>query len=75
MSIGPFQILVIVLVLVLLFGRGRLSGVMGDVGKGVKDFRDGLEGDNALPPVGSVEGPALAEKTEAQRPDGSSRPG
>jgi sec-independent protein translocase protein TatA len=41
-SIGLFQILVIVLVLLLLFGRGRIGETMGDIGEGVKRFKDGL---------------------------------
>lgn len=45
MSIGPFQILIIALVLLVLFGRGRISELMGDVGKGVTSFRRGLSED------------------------------
>lgn len=41
-SIGPFQILIIALVILVLFGRGRISEMMGDFGKGVKSFRKGL---------------------------------
>jgi len=41
-SIGPFQILIVALVILVLFGRGRISDLMGDVGKGVKSFRQGL---------------------------------
>ena len=42
MSLGPFQILIIALVILVLFGRGRISDMMGDFGKGVKSFRQGL---------------------------------
>jgi sec-independent protein translocase protein TatA len=41
-SVGPFQILIIALVILVLFGRGRISEMMGDFGKGVKSFRQGL---------------------------------
>ena len=41
-SIGPFQILIIAVVILILFGRGRISEMMGDFGKGVKSFRQGL---------------------------------
>ncbi|MBN9505101.1 MAG: twin-arginine translocase TatA/TatE family subunit [Altererythrobacter sp.] len=43
MSFGPFQILIIALVILVLFGRGRISEMMGDFGKGVKSFRQGLK--------------------------------
>jgi sec-independent protein translocase protein TatA len=41
-NVGPFQILIIALVILVLFGRGRISEMMGDFGKGVKSFRKGL---------------------------------
>lgn len=45
MSIGLFQILVIALVLLVLFGRRRIGETMEDLGEGVKRFRDGLADD------------------------------
>ena len=45
MSIGPFQILIIALVILVMFGRGKVSELLGDVGKGVKSFRQGLVDD------------------------------
>jgi sec-independent protein translocase protein TatA len=42
---GLFQILVIALILLLLFGRGRIGDSMGDLGKGVKRFRQGFADD------------------------------
>ena len=46
MNVGPFQILIIALVILVLFGRGRISEMMGDFGKGVKSFRKGLNDDD-----------------------------
>lgn len=40
-----FQILIVVLVVVLLFGRGKISDVMGDFAKGIKSFKRGLADD------------------------------
>ena len=45
MSIGPWQIIIIVLLVVLLFGRGKISELMGDVAKGIKSFKKGLADD------------------------------
>lgn len=50
MSIGFWQILVVVALLVLLFGRGRISELMGDVAKGIRSFRTGLAEDDTKPP-------------------------
>ena len=41
MSIGFWQIAVVVVLVVLLFGRGKISGLMGDVAKGIKSFKKG----------------------------------
>ena len=37
-----FQILIVVVLLVLLFGRGKISELMGDVAKGIKSFKKGM---------------------------------
>jgi|TARA_B100000035_G_C20985334_1_gene547521 sec-independent protein translocase protein TatA len=42
---GWTQILLVVVLLVILFGRGKISELMGDVAKGVKSFKKGLSDD------------------------------
>jgi sec-independent protein translocase protein TatA len=44
MSIWHWAIVVVV-VLVLFGGRGKLSGIMGDAAKGIRAFKDGLKDD------------------------------
>ena len=46
MSIGFWQIAVVVILVVLLFGRGKISSLMGDVAKGIKSFKKGMSSDN-----------------------------
>jgi sec-independent protein translocase protein TatA len=43
MGISVWQILLIVLVGILLFGAGRLPRLMGDMAKGIKSFREGMK--------------------------------
>lgn len=45
MGISIWQILIIAIVLVLLFGRGKISELMGDVAKGIKSFKKGMSED------------------------------
>ena len=45
MSIGIWQIAIVVILVVLLFGRGKISSLMGDVAKGIKSFKKGMESD------------------------------
>ncbi|MEM7067502.1 MAG: twin-arginine translocase TatA/TatE family subunit [Pseudomonadota bacterium] len=42
MNIGVWQIVIIAVVVVLLFGRGKISELMGDVAKGINSFKKGL---------------------------------
>ena len=42
MGIGWPQLLVIALVVLVLFGRGKISEMMGDFGKGIKSFKQGM---------------------------------
>lgn len=46
MSPGPVQIIIIIALLVILFGRGKISSIMGDVAKGIKTFKKGMADDD-----------------------------
>jgi sec-independent protein translocase protein TatA len=61
---GLFQIMVIALIILVLFGRGRISAVMGDFGKGIKGFKQGLGDDD------SASGQALAGRIESAGHEG-----
>ncbi|HZW47735.1 MAG TPA: twin-arginine translocase TatA/TatE family subunit [Microvirga sp.] len=43
--------IVVGLIVVLLFGRGKISDLMGDVAKGIKAFKKGMSEDDAAKPV------------------------
>ena len=45
MGISFWQIIIVVALLVVLFGRGKISELMGDVAKGVKSFKKGINDD------------------------------
>ena len=45
MCIGFWQIAIVVILVVLLFGRGKISSLMGDVAKGIKSFKKGMATD------------------------------
>lgn len=46
MGLSIWQILIVVLLLVLLFGRGKISELMGDMAKGIKSFKKGMAEDD-----------------------------
>ncbi len=47
-GIGFWQIIIVVALVILLFGRGKISDLMGDVAKGIKSFKRGMA-DDELP--------------------------
>ena len=49
MSIGFWQIAIVVVLVVLLFGRGKISSLMGDVAKGIKSFKKGMSDNSDSP--------------------------
>jgi len=50
MGLSPIHIIILLLVVVLLFGAGRVSGLMGDVAKGIKSFKKGMAEDDEPEP-------------------------
>jgi len=79
---------VVLLVILLLFGSGKISGLMGDLAKGIKSFKQNMKEDESMEaqaspppaqPAGTLPGPAPAarapEPAEAAGSHGStSRP-
>jgi|TARA_B110000285_G_C15082218_1_gene594145 sec-independent protein translocase protein TatA len=48
---GFWQIAIVVVLVVLLFGRGKISSLMGDVAKGIKSFKKGLSDETPIDDV------------------------
>lgn len=66
---GSFSLMhwvIVLLVVMLLFGGGRISGLMGDVAKGIKSFKKGMadDGDDVTPakPASRIEGHRVPEQ-------------
>ena len=58
--------LIVLVVVLLLFGRGRISEIMGDFGKGIKSFKQGIADEDTKPaaPPAQISAPS-AESTAA----------
>jgi sec-independent protein translocase protein TatA len=67
-SLSIWHWLLVIVVVVLLFGRGRISDVMGDFAKGIKSFKKGLAEDPVpTPPVDATRlGQAGATETKTE---------
>jgi len=59
-GIGIWQILIVALVVLVLFGRGKISEMMGDFGKGISSFKKGMteEEDDTPASKAQIEAPA-----------------
>ncbi len=57
MSLGVWELLLILAIVLVIFGAGKLPKVMGDLGKGVNSFKKGLNEKDEAPK-------ALSDKTE-----------
>lgn len=75
MGFGSIWHWVIVLIIVIvLFGRGRVSEIMGDFGKGIKSFKQGLNEDDGAKPAPRIEGPATDAKPAEAAPAADPQP-
>ena len=66
-SLSIWHWLLVILVVVLLFGRGKISDLMGDVAKGIKSFKKGLSEDEAAPATSDIK--SLGNEATAQAQD------
>ena len=73
MSIGIWQIVLILVIVLILFGAGKLPRVMGDVAKGVKSFKAGLKEGEEPEGEPAAAGAAAARETPRVEPAGAAK--
>ncbi|OYX70164.1 MAG: Sec-independent protein translocase TatA [Rhizobiales bacterium 32-66-11] len=56
-SLSIWHWIIVLAVVLLLFGRGKISDLMGDVAKGIKSFKKGLAEDETPAPAATPEAP------------------
>ncbi|PKO13255.1 MAG: twin-arginine translocase TatA/TatE family subunit [Chloroflexi bacterium HGW-Chloroflexi-10] len=42
---GPTELIIILVIIILLFGVGRISKIAGELGSGIRSFKNGLQSD------------------------------
>ena len=58
----------VIVVIMLLFGRGKISDLMGDVAKGIKSFKKGMADDDTVAEQKPIEqGASAAPKNDAEK--------
>jgi len=70
MSLGPWQVLLIAVVVLVLFGRGKIASLMGEVGKGITSFKKGIEeGKQEIEDQAATEAKDVTPETEKKKDD------
>ena len=66
-GLSPIHLLLLALVVLVLFGRGKVSEFMGDFGKGIKSFKEGMNDDSAhvMPPSSQIAAPVTTPVTSS----------
>ncbi|HPF45247.1 MAG: twin-arginine translocase TatA/TatE family subunit [Alphaproteobacteria bacterium] len=62
-NVGIWQLVIVAVIVVLLFGRGKISGLMGDVAQGIKSFKKGMAEDDE--PAQTAEQKNIEQKSES----------
>ncbi len=65
MQMGPLQIILIGIVVLVLFGRGKISNIMGEFGRGITAFKKGVKDSTAEIEEASTE--AARDVTPAEK--------
>lgn len=75
MGIGVWQVVLVLVIVLIIFGAGKLPKVMGDVAKGVKNFKSGLkEGEEEAKAENKAEDQsAISQKEETEAPTASEK--
>ena len=56
-SLGPLELLIILAIVILIFGPGRLGRIAGEMGRGIRNFRRGMAGDDEATEEAEESGP------------------
>lgn len=65
MNPGPWGILIIVIAVLLMFGRGKIAGMMGEVANGIKAFQTGMKDDEKPMPKIDAEAETVKKSKDA----------
>jgi sec-independent protein translocase protein TatA len=71
MGLSLPHLLIVAVVVLVLFGRGRISEMMGDFGKGIKSFKQGMSDEEtkpASPPPAQIPAQPVVQQTAQPSP-------
>jgi len=68
MDIGAPELIIVLLIVLLLFGPERLGRTLGELGKGVRSFREGMSGKSDEKPAATTEAKPEQPATDVTKP-------
>ena len=68
MAFGMTEMLIILAIVLVIFGAGKLPSVMGDLAKGVRNFKAGMRDEAEPPPVATARITEAAPTVQDERP-------
>ena len=60
-SLGPTELIIILVIVVVLFGVGRITKIAGEMGSGIRAFKEGLQGEEKKEEESAIESPDTKE--------------
>ncbi len=73
-QIGPLQILIVAVIVILLFGRGKIPHLMSDMAQGIKSFKRGMKDEDA-PKAKTIDAKAEPEAETVSSKDNAASQG
>ena len=67
MRLGPTELIIILVIVILLFGVGRIGKIAGELGSGIRSFREGIQGDKSDNPGDSSIKDGVVSKEETNK--------
>ncbi len=69
MDIGPTELIIILVIVIVLFGVGRISKIAGELGSGIRAFREGLQEPEDEKKTSKAEEPSVVEPGNINEPE------
>lgn len=61
-NLGPTELIIILVIIIILFGAGRISKIAGELGQGIREFRKGISGDEEKKPTEETKAEGAKDK-------------
>jgi len=61
-NLGPTELIIILVIIIILFGAGRISKIAGELGQGIREFRKGISSEEEKKPAEEAKAEGAKDK-------------